>query len=42
MAMSVILSALGGEIEGIETVGKSYPRFFDDLQSVNIKFEVDS
>lgn len=31
MAMSVILSVLGGEISGIEAVKKSYPGFFEDI-----------
>lgn len=41
MAMSVILSKIGGEISGIEAVRKSYPDFFVDIQKlgaiVNIK-----
>lgn len=40
MAMSVILSALGGEIEGIETVGKSYPRFFDDIKMLGAEVKI--
>ena len=31
MAMSVILSKIGGEIAGIESVKKSYPGFFEDI-----------
>ena len=31
MAMSVILSKIGGEINGAEAVRKSYPGFFDDI-----------
>lgn len=42
MAMSVLLSATGGEIEGAEAVSKSYPRFFEDLKSIDIKLEVKS
>lgn len=40
MAMSVILSVLGGEIRGIEAVKKSYPGFFSDVLKLgaNIKF----
>ena len=34
MAMSVILSVLGGEIQGIEAVKKSYPGFFEDIQQL--------
>lgn len=32
MAMSVVLSCLGGCISGINAVRKSYPGFFDDIQ----------
>jgi 3-phosphoshikimate 1-carboxyvinyltransferase len=31
MALSVILSVIGGEIEGCEAVRKSYPGFFEDI-----------
>lgn len=34
MAMSVILSEIGGEIQGIEAVRKSYPGFFDDIRQL--------
>lgn len=34
MAMSVILSKIGGEIEGAEATRKSYPGFFDDLKKL--------
>ena len=34
MAMSVILSVLGGEIRGVEAVKKSYPGFFEDIQQL--------
>ncbi|MBE5816812.1 MAG: 3-phosphoshikimate 1-carboxyvinyltransferase [Clostridiales bacterium] len=39
MAMSVICSCVGGEIEGIEAVRKSYPNFFENIKSlgVNVK-----
>lgn len=41
MAMSVILSKIGGEIDGAEAISKSYPGFFDDIRSlgaeVNLK-----
>ena len=40
MAMSVILSKLGGEITGIEAVKKSYPRFFDDIRTLGVKVEL--
>ena len=32
MAMSVILSKTGGEIDGAEAVRKSYPGFFEDIK----------
>jgi len=34
MAMSIILSKLGGEIDGVESVKKSYPGFFDDIKQL--------
>ncbi len=40
MAMSVILSQTGGEISGIEAVEKSYPGFFDDIQSLGAEVTV--
>lgn len=38
MATSVLLSLTGGSIEGCESVSKSYPRFFKDLEKLGIKF----
>ena len=40
MAMSVILSKIGGEISGIEAVRKSYPGFFDDIQRLGAEVEI--
>ena len=37
MALSVLLSITGGEIDGAEVVSKSYPGFFDDLRSLGIE-----
>ena len=37
MALSVLLSITGGEIEGAEVVSKSYPGFFTDLRSLGIE-----
>lgn len=37
MALSVLLTLTGGEIEGAEAVSKSYPSFFDDLRSLGIE-----
>ena len=34
MAMSVILSKIGGLISGAEAIKKSYPGFFDDIKSL--------
>lgn len=36
MALSVLLTLVGGEIEGAEAVNKSYPDFFDDLMRLGI------
>lgn len=40
MALSVISSIYGGEIEGCEAVSKSYPDFFEDIKKLGIKCEV--
>ncbi|MBR2989020.1 MAG: 3-phosphoshikimate 1-carboxyvinyltransferase [Clostridia bacterium] len=40
MAMTVVLSAIGGEIDGAEAVRKSYPRFFDDIVRLGAKVEL--
>ena len=37
MAEAVLLTATGGEIEGAEAVQKSFPEFFDELQSLGIE-----
>ena len=39
MAMSLILSKTGGEIEGIEAVKKSYPNFFKDIKRLGADVE---
>lgn len=39
MAMSVILSQIGGEICGIEAVRKSYPRFFETIKTLGAKVD---
>ena len=39
MALSVLLTLTGGEIEGAEAVSKSYPAFFDDLIKLGVKIE---
>ena len=36
MALSVLLTLTGGEIEGAEAVKKSYPAFFDDIKRLGI------
>lgn len=41
MALSVMLSIYGGEIEGVEAVNKSYPSFFNDLETLGIEVEYD-
>lgn len=40
MALSVLLSKMGGMIDGIEAVGKSYPNFFEDLTRVGVKYAI--
>ena len=39
MALSVLLTLTGGEIDGAEAISKSYPAFFDDLIKLGIKIE---
>lgn len=39
MALSILLTLTGGEIDGAEAVRKSYPHFFEDLQQLGIKLE---
>lgn len=41
MSLSVLLSALGGEIEGAEAVKKSYPDFFRDIAGLGIGVTVE-
>ena len=36
MALSVLLTLVGGEIDGAEAIGKSYPEFFTDLERLGI------
>ena len=40
MAMSVILSLIGGTIEGAEAIRKSYPGFFDDIQQLGAEVTI--
>lgn len=40
MAMSVILSEIGGTITGVEAVRKSYPGFFGDILKLGAKVEI--
>ena len=39
MALSVLCTIFGGEIKGAEAVNKSFPDFFEKLQSVGIEVE---
>ena len=39
MALSVLLTLTGGEIEGAEAIKKSYPAFLDDLTTLGIEVE---
>ena len=40
MAMSLILSKTGGQINGAESVAKSYPRFFEDIKALGAKVKL--
>ena len=40
MALSVMCSVLGGEIEGAVAIRKTYPRFFEDIKSLGAKVEL--
>ncbi len=42
MALSVLCTALGGRIEGAEAVAKSFPDFFEVLQSLGVDVKVES
>ncbi len=39
MALSVLLTVYGGQIDGAEAVSKSYGGFFDDLEKLNIRIK---
>ena len=40
MALSVILSKIGGKITGIEAVKKSWPGFFEDIKKIGAEIEL--
>ena len=40
MSLAVLLTLVGGEIDGAEAIKKSYPAFFDDLASLGVKIEI--
>ena len=40
MAMSLLLTLKGGEIEGAEAVAKSYPNYFEDIEKLGNNIEV--
>ena len=40
MAMAVLLSKLGGTIEGAEAVSKSWPGFFERIRTLGIEVEI--
>ncbi len=42
MALAVLLTVTGGTIAGAEAVSKSFPDFFDKLQSLGIRLHTDS
>ncbi len=37
MSLSILLTLVGGEIDGAEAIKKSYPAFFDDLRKLGIE-----
>ncbi len=37
MALSILLTLVGGEIDGAEAIAKSYPDFFNDLRTLGIE-----
>ena len=39
MALSVLATQFGADIEGAEAIGKSYPTFFDDLERVGLEIK---
>ena len=39
MALSLLLSRVGGTIEGAQAVSKSFPHFFDCIQSLGVEVE---
>lgn len=41
MAMSVVLSQIGGTIEGIQAVRKSYPGFFADIKQLGADVQIE-
>ena len=41
MAMSLVLSKIGGVIEGAEAVRKSYPKFFENIRNLGAEVEVE-
>ena len=41
MALSLILSKIGGSIEGVEAVRKSYPGFFEDIRKLGAEVEIE-
>ena len=40
MTLAVLLSSIGGEIDGAEAVRKSYPSFYEDLKKLGIAVDI--
>lgn len=40
MAMSLVCSKVGGTLFGAQCVNKSYPRYFDDIKTLGIEYEM--
>lgn len=41
MACSILLSAVGGVVEGAEAVKKSFPNFFETIGKLGVKYEIE-
>lgn len=41
MACSILLSAVGGVIDGAEAVKKSFPKFFETIGKLGVKYEIE-
>ena len=42
MALSLLASVTGGKINGAQAISKSYPRFFETLQSLGAEVQIET